>query len=146
MDKGAKNFIYSSQCGNKSSDMFPLECHQALLPNTFRCRSNAYYMWCFFFPLKIFTQHLLVQYDELVPALCNNHPDVFPPELYTWEQFLWACELWYSNSMKVMFVDGKLRTCLIPIAGFLNHSVSHSSSVFLICPQPRILIYDSAQQ
>ncbi|XP_002531659.2 N-lysine methyltransferase setd6 isoform X2 [Ricinus communis] len=68
-------------------------------------------------------EHLRVQYDELVSALCNNYPDVFPPELYTWEQFLWACELWYSNSMKIKFLDGKLRTCLIPIAGFLNHSL-----------------------
>ncbi|XP_037497351.1 uncharacterized protein LOC105635593 isoform X2 [Jatropha curcas] len=68
-------------------------------------------------------EHLRVQYDELVPALCNSYPDEFPPELYTWEQFLWACELWYSNSMKIMFPDGKLRTCLIPIAGFLNHSL-----------------------
>ncbi|XP_016514628.1 ribulose-1,5 bisphosphate carboxylase/oxygenase large subunit N-methyltransferase, chloroplastic-like isoform X1 [Nicotiana tabacum] len=67
-------------------------------------------------------EHLRAQYDELFPALCNDHPDVFPPELYTWEQFLWACELWYSNSMKIMFNDGKLRTCLVPIAGFLNHS------------------------
>lgn len=68
-------------------------------------------------------EHLRAQYDELVPALCNDHPDIFPPELYTWEQFLWACELWYSNSMKIMFSDGKLRTCLIPVAGFLNHSL-----------------------
>ncbi|KAF2309426.1 hypothetical protein GH714_002285 [Hevea brasiliensis] len=68
-------------------------------------------------------EHLRNHYDELVPALCHNYPDVFPLELYTWEQFLWACELWYSNSMKVMFLDGKLRTCLIPIAGFLNHSL-----------------------
>lgn len=71
------------------------------------------------------SQHLRAQYDKLFPALCNEHPDTFPPELYTWEQFLWACELWYSNSMKIMFADGKLRTCLIPIAGFLNHSVCH---------------------
>nr|GMD74267.1 N-lysine methyltransferase SETD6 isoform X2 [Ipomoea batatas] len=69
-------------------------------------------------------EHLRLQYDELFPALCNDHRDTFPPELYTWEQFLWACELWYSNSMKIMFSDGKLRTCLIPIAGFLNHSTS----------------------
>ncbi|XP_004231492.2 uncharacterized protein [Solanum lycopersicum] len=67
-------------------------------------------------------EHLRAQYDELFPSLCNDHPDVFPPEQYRWEQFLWACELWYSNSMKIMFTDGKLRTCLIPIAGFLNHS------------------------
>ncbi|KAL0346032.1 UNVERIFIED_CONTAM: hypothetical protein Sradi_4434500, partial [Sesamum radiatum] len=68
-------------------------------------------------------EHLRAQYDELFPALSDHDPDVFPPELYTWEQFLWACELWYSNSMKVIFSDGKLRTCLIPIAGFLNHSI-----------------------
>ncbi|XP_048433026.1 N-lysine methyltransferase SETD6-like isoform X3 [Pyrus x bretschneideri] len=67
-------------------------------------------------------QHLLAEYDKLFPALFNEHPDIFLPELYTWEQFLWACELWYSNSMKIKFPDGKLRTCLIPIAAFLNHS------------------------
>lgn len=69
-------------------------------------------------------EHLRAQYDELIPTLCNDHSDIFPPELYTWEHFLWACDLWYSNSMKVMFSDGKLKTCLIPIAGFLNHSVT----------------------
>ncbi|KAL1335367.1 hypothetical protein HN51_064276 [Arachis hypogaea] len=68
-------------------------------------------------------QHLHAQYDELFPALCNNFPEIFPVELYTWEKFLWACELFYSNSMKIMFPDGKLTTCLIPIAGFLNHSL-----------------------
>ncbi|XP_004507848.1 ribulose-1,5 bisphosphate carboxylase/oxygenase large subunit N-methyltransferase, chloroplastic isoform X1 [Cicer arietinum] len=68
-------------------------------------------------------QHLHAQYDELIPPLCNGYPDIFPPELYTWEKFLWACELWYSNSMKIMYSDGKLRTCLIPLAGFLNHSL-----------------------
>ncbi|XP_048323513.2 uncharacterized protein LOC107410546 isoform X2 [Ziziphus jujuba] len=67
--------------------------------------------------------HLHTQYDGLFPILCKEHPDIFPPELYTWEQFLWACELWYSNSMKIMFADGKLRTCLIPIASFFNHSL-----------------------
>ncbi|BAT76729.1 hypothetical protein VIGAN_01477900 [Vigna angularis var. angularis] len=68
-------------------------------------------------------QFLHAQYDELFPALCNTFPDIFPPELYTWEKFLWACELWYSNSMKIMYSDGKIKTCLIPIAGFLNHSL-----------------------
>ncbi|GAB4838233.1 hypothetical protein Ancab_027764 [Ancistrocladus abbreviatus] len=68
-------------------------------------------------------EHLRSQYDQMFPALCNSHPDVFPPEFYTWEQYLWACELWYSNSMTVMFTDGNLRTCLVPVAGFLNHSI-----------------------
>lgn len=85
-------------------------------------------------------QHLRTQYDELFPRLCNDYPDIFPPKFYTWEQFLWACELFYSNSMKIIFADGKLRTCLIPIAGFLNHSVFHSSFLLrlvlctLLCP------------
>lgn len=80
-------------------------------------------------------QHLRTQYDELFPALCNDHPDIFPTELYTWDQFLWACELWYSNGMKVMFTDGKLQTCLVPIAGFLNHSVClHFHISFVILP------------
>ncbi|XP_051140338.1 uncharacterized protein LOC127257872 isoform X2 [Andrographis paniculata] len=68
-------------------------------------------------------EHLRSQYDELFPALSKHYPDVFPPHLYTWEQFLWACELWYSNSMKLIFDDGKIKTCLVPIAGFLNHSI-----------------------
>ncbi|XP_024019736.1 histone-lysine N-methyltransferase setd3 [Morus notabilis] len=66
-------------------------------------------------------EHIRNQYEQLVPSLCEEHPDIFPPELFTCEQFLWACELWYSNSMKIMFPDGELRTCLVPVAGFLNH-------------------------
>lgn len=68
-------------------------------------------------------EHLRAQYDALCPALFTDHPDIFQPELYTWDQFMWACELWYSNSMKVISTDGKLKTCLVPIAGLLNHSL-----------------------
>ncbi|CAH2051295.1 unnamed protein product [Thlaspi arvense] len=63
------------------------------------------------------------RYDELIPLLSNNHEHIFPPELYTWEHYVWACELYYSNSMQIKFPDGKLKTCLVPVAGFLNHSV-----------------------
>ncbi|KAL5221162.1 hypothetical protein ABZP36_025875 [Zizania latifolia] len=69
-------------------------------------------------------QHLRQQYDELFPMLCTNFPDIFKQDIYTWDNFLWACELWYSNSMMVVLSSGKLTTCLIPIAGLLNHSVS----------------------
>ncbi|XP_057536809.1 uncharacterized protein LOC130814683 isoform X1 [Amaranthus tricolor] len=68
-------------------------------------------------------EHLRSTYEELFPALSISYPDIFSPQYYSWEQYLWACELWYSNSMKIMFPDGKLKTCLIPVAGFLNHSV-----------------------
>lgn len=69
-------------------------------------------------------EHLRSQYDQLFPALYHDQPDIFPPDLYTWEHFLWACELWYSNSMKVLFPDGRFQTCLVPVAGFLNHSIN----------------------
>lgn len=69
-------------------------------------------------------EHLRSQYDELFPALYHDHPVIFPPDLYTWEHFLWACELWYSNSMKILFPDGRFQTCLVPVAGFLNHSIN----------------------
>ncbi|KAK1275435.1 hypothetical protein QJS04_geneDACA003996 [Acorus gramineus] len=68
-------------------------------------------------------EHLRNEYEALQCKLLSNHPEVFEKELYTWECYLWACELWYSNSMKVVFSDGKLKTCLVPIAGFLNHSL-----------------------
>ncbi|KAJ6846217.1 uncharacterized protein M6B38_279240 [Iris pallida] len=68
-------------------------------------------------------EHLHQQYDALCPTLCANHPDVFQPEMYSWDQYLWACELWYSNGMKIICSDGKLKTCLVPVAGLLNHSV-----------------------
>ncbi|KAG6520181.1 hypothetical protein ZIOFF_017219 [Zingiber officinale] len=68
-------------------------------------------------------EHLRQQFDASCPQFCDNYPDIFERKLYSWDKFLWACELWYSNSMKVIFADGKLRTCLVPIAGFLNHSL-----------------------
>ncbi|XP_052199849.1 uncharacterized protein LOC127806527 isoform X8 [Diospyros lotus] len=60
---------------------------------------------------------IIIDMLQSIISLCYNG------ELYMWEQFLWACELWYSNGMKVIFPDGKLHTCLVPVAGFLNHSL-----------------------
>ncbi|KAF8754433.1 hypothetical protein HU200_011469 [Digitaria exilis] len=69
-------------------------------------------------------QHLHQQYDDLFPLLCTNFPEIFRKDICTWDNFLWACELWYSNSMMVVLSSGKLATCLVPVAGLLNHSVS----------------------
>ncbi|TVU42144.1 hypothetical protein EJB05_08535 [Eragrostis curvula] len=69
-------------------------------------------------------QHLRQQYDELFPLLCTNFPEIFKKDICTCDNFLWACELWYSNSMMVVLSSGKLSTCLVPVAGLLNHSVS----------------------
>ncbi|KAL6842249.1 hypothetical protein ACP4OV_027897 [Aristida adscensionis] len=69
-------------------------------------------------------QHLRQQYDELFPLLYTNFPEIFKKDVYTWDCFLWACELWYSNCMMIVLSSGKLSTCLVPVAGLLNHSVS----------------------
>ncbi|CAO2187626.1 unnamed protein product [Urochloa humidicola] len=69
-------------------------------------------------------QHLRQQYEALFPLLCTNFPEIFKKDVCTWDNFLWACELWYSNSMMVVLSSGKLSTCLVPVAGLLNHSVS----------------------
>ena len=71
-------------------------------------------------------QHLRQQYDDLFPLLCKNFPEMFRKDICTWDNFLWACELWYSNSMMVVLSSGKLSTCLVPVAGLLNHSVGSS--------------------
>uniref|UniRef100_A0A453GIT3 Rubisco LSMT substrate-binding domain-containing protein n=1 Tax=Aegilops tauschii subsp. strangulata TaxID=200361 RepID=A0A453GIT3_AEGTS len=68
-------------------------------------------------------QHLRQQYDELFPMLSTKFPEIFKQDIFSWDNFLWACELWYSNSMMVVLSSGKLTTCLIPVAGLMNHSV-----------------------
>lgn len=78
-------------------------------------------------------EHLRSQYDTLFPALSDLYPLVFPKEHFTWDMFLWACELWYSNGLKIAFPDSTVRTCLVPMAGLLNHGlyphVTHYSKV-----------------
>ncbi|KAF5749424.1 hypothetical protein HS088_TW04G01393 [Tripterygium wilfordii] len=66
-------------------------------------------------------EHLRTQYDELVPQLCKNHPDIFPPTLYTWEEFLWACELWPCRAGEQCFLSyGNLSSShLTTFYGFL---------------------------
>lgn len=78
-------------------------------------------------------QHLRLQYNALFPSLSRRYPLLFPKELYGWDMFLWACELWYSNGLKISYPDGSIKTCLVPMAGILNHGlyphITHYSKV-----------------
>ena len=56
---------------------------------------------------------------------------MFLKEHYTWDKFLWACELWYSNGLKILFPDDTIKTSLVPILGLLNHGVWLCSHLFL---------------
>ncbi|KAG6543559.1 hypothetical protein Mapa_015053 [Marchantia paleacea] len=69
-------------------------------------------------------EHIRNQYDSLFPALSDKYPAIFPEKYYTWECFLWACQLWYSYGIKVKFPRGTIQTCLVPVASLLNHSIS----------------------
>lgn len=75
------------------------------------------------YPLSKPLMHLRSEYDKLFPTLSEMYPTVFPKNIFTWDMFLWACELWYSNGMKIAFPDDTIKTCLVPVAGLLNHSV-----------------------
>lgn len=78
-------------------------------------------------------EHLRLQYNALFPSLSRRYPLLFPKELYGWDMFLWACELWYSNGLKISYPDGSIKTCLVPMAGILNHGlyphITHYSKV-----------------
>ncbi|KAL3678885.1 hypothetical protein R1sor_021841 [Riccia sorocarpa] len=68
-------------------------------------------------------EHIRYQYDSLFPALSRKYPEIFPENYFTWEYFLWACQLWYSYGIKVKFPRGTIQTCLVPMASLLNHSI-----------------------
>lgn len=68
-------------------------------------------------------EHIRNQYESMFPLLTEVFPDSFSKEVYTWENFLWATELWYSYGIQILFPDGVLKTCLVPFASLLNHSL-----------------------
>ncbi|GBG88454.1 hypothetical protein CBR_g47154 [Chara braunii] len=63
------------------------------------------------------------RYNRLFPVLSATFAEVFPQDLFTWENFLWAAELWYLHEIKVHFPDGQVKACLIPVGSLFNHSL-----------------------
>ena len=45
--------------------------------------------------------HLRDAYDALFPMLSTALPSLFPADVFTWERYLWAVEVWYSNAVQV---------------------------------------------
>eukprot|EP00250_Pteridium_aquilinum_P016174 c22983_g1_i1 orf=201-1805(+) len=91
-------------------------------------------------------EHLRSEYEKLFPALSHRYPSVFPEKYFTWDMFLWACELWYSNGLKIAFPDGTIKTCLVPLAGLLNHSLyPHVTHYSKIDCESAVLILRSAR-
>ncbi|KAH7365627.1 hypothetical protein KP509_18G038400 [Ceratopteris richardii] len=91
-------------------------------------------------------EHLRLEYEKLFPELSNKYPSLFPENQFTWEMYLWACELWYSNGLKICFPDGSIKTCLVPYMGLLNHSLHpHVTHYSKIDPESKSLIVHAAR-
>eukprot|EP00798_Chlamydomonas_sp_ICE-L_P010016 gene10016-7903_t len=70
-------------------------------------------------------KHLLDQFQALSPffeTLCRAYPSFIKPELFEWQAYLWAVELWYAYAIQVQFPGGDVRPCLTPYIGLMNHS------------------------
>lgn len=59
--------------------------------------------------------HLRDAYDALFPMLSIALPSLFPADMFTWDSYLWAVEVWYSNAVQVR------PTCAV-VARFLCHT------------------------
>lgn len=54
-------------------------------------------------------QHLREQHQLLQPVyttLCTAYPSYFKAQMFAWEQFLWAAELWYAYAISVQLQAG----------------------------------------
>ncbi|KAI9114732.1 hypothetical protein K1719_014430 [Acacia pycnantha] len=93
-------------------------CHECGLPERYEPCSLSFGIdalatsegTLLFEEIMVAKKHLLDQYGQLFPALSDTFPEIFPPKMYTWKQFLWACELWSSG--KAMDTDEELSILL----------------------------------
>jgi len=60
-------------------------------------------------------------YGRLFPRLTDNHPTVFPEELFSYDQWVRARCIFDSRCFKIN-VEGKAHNCLVPLADMVNHA------------------------
>ncbi|GMH42506.1 hypothetical protein BSKO_10425 [Bryopsis sp. KO-2023] len=76
--------------------------------------------------LKCAKEHIRESYAaivDLLNALVATYPEDLTSEQFSWESYLWATQLWYAYAMEVEFLDGEIRSCLVPYATLMNHSI-----------------------
>ncbi|KAF0430334.1 SET domain-containing protein [Gigaspora margarita] len=67
-------------------------------------------------------QQIRDDYNQLNNNLFSKHPDLFPLEGFTQDDYIWAlCTIW-SRGMDFQLPDGQFR-CIAPFADMLNHSL-----------------------
>ncbi|CAG9466393.1 unnamed protein product [Pedinophyceae sp. YPF-701] len=67
-------------------------------------------------------ERLRVQYDALFPWLTETIPQAFPPEIASWDRWLWAAQLWMSYAFEIEHPDGVREPALLPVVQLFNHS------------------------
>ncbi|CAG8587421.1 17165_t:CDS:2 [Dentiscutata heterogama] len=67
-------------------------------------------------------QQIRDDYIQLLTKLFSKHPDLFPLESFTQDDYVWAlCTIW-SRGMDFQLPDRQFR-CIAPFADMLNHSL-----------------------
>lgn len=74
-------------------------------------------------------EHLMTQYKDtrpLLDILLKAYPQHLAAEWFTFDQYRWACELWYSYAFEVEFPSSSSptlsKTAMVPFACHVNHS------------------------
>jgi len=65
------------------------------------------------------------EYDDLLggtDGLCNQYPDRFPKEHYTYENWIWAFTMLFSRAIRLRSLSGGETLAMVPYADLINHS------------------------
>ena len=66
-------------------------------------------------------QHLKHIFDSLFPKLILQHPDIFPEEIFSWNNFMWGRAVFDSRAFVIKIKNEEVTT-LVPFAEFVNHT------------------------
>ena len=71
---------------------------------------------------------MLNEYEQVVKPLFDEQPEVFPPEHFGLEGYVWALEIVLSRSMVLAYDDVTLPV-LVPVVELFNHDHVSSEAV-----------------
>ncbi len=84
-------------------------------------------------------KHIRDQYDTCIPlfeALVTAYPTYLTSDMFTYERYVWAVELWYSYAFEIEFPPHTVsKTVMVPFACLVNHS-----------PWPHVVRYGRVDQ
>lgn len=78
-------------------------------------------------------------YDSLFPLLSDKFPEVFPQNIFTWENYLCYYEIIWGRLMTVLLDDNRT-AALVPLIDLLNHSSTQKVSYFTDVKESRFCL------